>query len=378
MQATKKIEIGPWLALFHLTLSLRLSHQLLLHFGEIDALLAAKPPALRALGVPEAAIFAFSSYQSKMPKALTQAIEESLAWANQPQRHILCLDDTRYPQALKEISCPPLLLFVEGEASLLSQPQIALVGSRHASHAGLENARWFAKELARQGLVVTSGLALGIDGAGHEGALAGGGQTLAVMATGMDRIYPSRHQDLALRIKGQGALISEFPLGTAPVKANFPRRNRIISGLAQGVLVVEAALRSGSLVTARCAAEQGREVFAVPGSIHQPTSHGCHALIRQGAKLVESVQDILEELPGSFGARQGKTRRSAGDGIQLSPELRQLLDCVDFEPTPIDLILQRCDAEVVALSPLLMQLELEGYICATTGGFVKQAGIDKT
>jgi len=211
-------------------------------------------------------------------------------------RHILTLHDPAYPALLKEIADPPPLLFVRGDPAVLSRPQLGIVGSRNPTPGGRSLAEDFARSLSRCGLVVTSGMALGIDAAGHRGALRGGGTTLAVAGTGPDRIYPARHRDLARAIVEQGAIISEFAPGTPALPSNFPRRNRIISGLSLGVLVVEAACRSGSLITARLAAEQGREVFALPGSIHNPLARGCHHLIRQGAKLVEDIEDIVEEL----------------------------------------------------------------------------------
>ena len=225
-------------------------------------------------------------------------VDVDLAWLEQPGTEIILFNDNSYPPLLKTITDPPPLLFVIGDAAILKQKQLAMVGSRHPTPGGRETAHDFALHLATNGIVITSGLALGIDGASHEGALAAGGLTVAVAGNGLDRVYPARHRELAHRISENGALVSEFPPGTAPVASNFPRRNRIISGLSMGVLVVEAALHSGSLITARTAIEQGREVFAVPGSIHNPQAKGCNSLIRQGAKLVETATDIFEELGG--------------------------------------------------------------------------------
>ncbi|MGH8552168.1 MAG: DNA-processing protein DprA, partial [Methylococcales bacterium] len=234
------------------------------------------------------------------------AIDNDLEWLNQPGHQAVTLDDPRYPSRLKEIAVPPPVLFVTGEVSLLSTPQLAIVGSRNPSPSGIDIARDFAANLCGSGLTITSGMALGIDGAAHEGCLAAGGKTIAVLGTGPDRVYPARHKQLAWKIAERGCLVTEFPPGTRPKASNFPRRNRVISGLSLGVLVVEAAIESGSLITARLALEQGREVFAIPGFIHNPLARGCNALIKKGAKLVESVHDILEELHG-FQAKEIST-----------------------------------------------------------------------
>jgi DNA processing protein len=253
----------------------------------------------------------FSATRSQLEKILTRknesinvvldgvdktAFETELAWLSETGHHLVTWADTDYPPLLREIPAPPVVLYVIGDRQSLSHPQFAIVGSRNPTPMGRENAHAFAKTLAGAGLTITSGLALGIDGAAHRGALDAGGKTIAVVGTGLDRVYPARHRDLAHAVVQQGALVSEFPLGTPPKSENFPVRNRIISGLSLGTLVVEAAVQSGSLITARLATEQGREVFAIPGSIHSPQARGCHALIRQGAKLVETAQDILEEL----------------------------------------------------------------------------------
>ncbi len=243
-----------------------------------------------------------------------QRVSAEIAWLSQEHAHLVTIDDVRYPALLRQIADPPPLLYVRGDVAALARPQIALAGSRNPTAGGRRNAREFATALSRCGLAVTAGLALGIDASAHLAALQAGGLTIAIMGTGVDRIYPSQHRQLAHDIIRSGALVTEMPLGSGPSAENFPRRNRIISGMAAGVLVVEAGIRSGALITARFAAEQGREVFAIPGSIHSPLSRGCHALIRQGAKLVEGTADILEELclsipatpeppvPGSSGA----------------------------------------------------------------------------
>src|SRR5512134_1757597 len=227
------------------------------------------------------------------------SVAAALAWAAQPGNAIVTLADAAYPRSLLEIPDPPALLYVRGRIELLAVNALAIVGSRNGTAQGLSNAESFARTLSRSGLTIVSGLALGIDAAAHRGALDGPGSTIGVLGTGIDVSYPARNSELFAALAGRGAIVSEFPLGTPPVAANFPRRNRIISGLARGVLVVEAALDSGSLITARLAGEQGRDVYAVPGSIHSPLSKGCHALIRQGAKLVESAQDVLGEIAGA-------------------------------------------------------------------------------
>jgi DNA processing protein len=250
--------------------------------------------------------------------------------------------------------------------------QLAIVGSRNPTPSGQQTAMDFARFLARAGLVISSGLAAGIDGAAHRGALQTDTPTLAVTGTGLDRVYPARHRDLAHRIAEQGALVSELPPGTPPLPANFPRRNRIISGLSIGTLVVEAAQKSGSLITARLATEQGREVFAIPGSIHNPLARGCHALIRQGAKLVETAEDILEELGPLLGSLVAAGTQAA-DPVEPAPrkwdqEYQQLMAALDFDPAPVDLLIQRSGLTADAVSSMLLLLELEGFVSAAAGG----------
>ena len=266
-------------------------------------------------------------------------VEPDLRWAEDESHHILTLHDLAYPRLLREIADPPPLLFVHGNPALLSRPQIAIVGSRNPSAGGRSLAEDFARSLCRSGLIVTSGMALGIDAASHQGALRAKGGTIAVAGTGPDRIYPARHRSLAQAIVEQGAIISEFSLGTPALPGNFPRRNRIISGLSLGVLVVEAACKSGSLITARLAAEQGREVFALPGSIHNPLARGCHRLIRQGAKLVEDIGDILEELGPLAAVTEYKSEDVTGNNTNtatLPADQLQLLTSLGFEPESID------------------------------------------
>ncbi len=293
-------------------------------------------------------------------------IDGDLVWLAQTNNSAITLNDSRYPALLKEIPDPPPVLFVRGNPDLLSMPQIAVVGSRNPSMLGVETATAFAKTLSQQGFVITSGLALGIDAASHRGALNAKGYTIAVAGTGLDRVYPARHIDLATEIVNTGAMVSEFPPGTLAKANHFPRRNRIISGLCQGLLVVEAAKSSGSLITARMALEQNREVFAIPGSIHNPLARGCNALIREGAKLVETTQDILEE----FNQYIQKDGNYSAITMQSTLDLEQqtLLNRIMFSPTSIDKLVEESGLPVEAISSMLLILELQGYIEANAGG----------
>jgi DNA processing protein len=307
---------------------------------------------------------------------MKQMREETLAptldWLAQPGHLFLTLADSDYPELLKQIDAPPPVLYLIGNAELLHQPQLAVVGSRNPTPNGLVNAREFARTLASAGLCITSGLAIGIDGAAHQGALDGEGHTVAVTGTGLDRVYPASQRELAHRIADQGVLVSEFSPGTPPLAANFPRRNRIISGLSIGTLVVEAALKSGSLITARLALEQGREVFAIPGSIHNPLARGCHTLIRQGAKLVETASDIMEELAPLLGGLESTSETGADPSSppdrNLDPEYLQLLESVGHDPTSVDSIIERSGLTADIVSSMLLLLELEGYVSSATGG----------
>lgn len=296
---------------------------------------------------------------------------DDLAWLQQaPRRHAVFLDQPGYPSRLAQIANPPPALLMQGEASLLDAPQIAIVGSRNATPAGRDIAYELAAALAEAGLSVTSGLAEGIDAAAHRGALAGGGGTTAVLGTGPDRVYPRQHKDLAHAVCANGLLISEQPVGTPPRGFNFPRRNRIISGLSLGVLVVEAGPRSGSLITARLAADQGREVFAVPGGIHNPLARGCHALIRDGAKLVESVTDILEELPPLPGGQKAADAAPPTCDAEQDP----LLACLGDSPASVDLLVQRTGLTVEEVSTMLLTLQLDGLVTALPGGLYGRRG----
>ncbi|MBC9072883.1 DNA-protecting protein DprA [Thauera sp. CAU 1555] len=300
------------------------------------------------------------------------AIDATLAWALEPGNHVLTLADAAYPRSLLDTADPPVLLYAKGEPALLTRPALALVGARSATAQGQDNARAFARALAEAGFAIVSGLALGIDAAAHRGALeAADGATVAVIGTGADRIYPARNQALARAIAERGLILSEFPLGTPPLPHNFPRRNRLIAGLARGVLVVEAALGSGSLITARLAAEGGREVFAIPGSIHSPLSRGCHRLIRDGAKLVETAADILEELhwgtptnpaPGEP-PPAAETPAAAADDPAAA-----LLVHLGHDPVDLDTLAARSGLTVDALYAILLPMELDGRIARLPGG----------
>lgn len=283
----------------------------------------------------------------------------TLAWLQLPGHAILTLADADYPAALLQIPDPPPLLYLRGNPALLHNQALAVVGSRNATAQGLAHAARFSEELSRTGLTIVSGLALGIDAAAHEGGLRGIGSTVAVIGTGIDIDYPPRHRALAQRIAEQGCIVSEYALGTPPLAPNFPRRNRLISGLSRAVLVVEAAAQSGSLITARMAAEQGRDVFAIPGSIHAPLAKGCHQLIRQGAKLVETTQDILEEFAGTHAVAVA-SRAVAVDDVDPASSL--VLQAMGHDPIDADTLATRCALDVAALAGLLLTLELAGHI----------------
>lgn len=333
--------------------------KLLAAFGLPEAIFAAGRLAARSVAGERAdALFDFDA---------AAAVDHALAWSEQPANHILTLADAGYPPALLEIADPPTLLYVRGNPALLLQRGIAVVGSRNATPQGMQTAEHFAKALAGQGQTIVSGLALGIDTAAHRGALVAGGDTVAVIGTGADRLYPARNQQLALAIAERGAIVSEFPLGTPAVAHNFPRRNRIISGLARGVLVVEAAPESGSLITARLAAEQGREVFAIPGSIHSPVARGCHRLIKQGAKLVETAADILEELTAY-------TAPPAQPAAPAVPADEPLLAALGHDPCSLDELVERTGLSAAGLLPELLALELAGRLAPLPGNRYQRLG----
>lgn len=339
---------------------------LLARFSSARTVLEAPGSALKELGLTAATVRALKNPDNDQ-------IAADLQWLESPHHHLITWGSPDYPALLAQITDPPMALFVLGDASALNFPQLAIVGSRNPTPNGRDNAFQFAKYLTTCGLTITSGLALGIDSAAHQGALAAGGGTIAVCGTGVDEVYPQRNKALYEEIAARGTLVSEFPLGTPPRKEHFPRRNRLISGLSLGTLVVEAASRSGSLITARLASEQGREAFAIPGSIHNPMARGCHRLIRDGAKLVESARDILEEL--------GPLVRALGQGeAPEAPETRQdrpgaldadyemLLDALGFDPAPVDRLVETTGLTSEQVSSMLLILELNGLVEPAPGG----------
>jgi DNA processing protein len=326
---------------------------------DIEQVFSASRATLSALGLSDKIIQAL-----QVPN--WALIETDLDWLNQTQNYAITLEDVNYPPQLKEISSPPPVLFVKGQIEILGQAQIAMVGSRNPSTQGAKIATEFAQALAQAGFVITSGMALGIDAASHQGALNVNRPTIAVAGTGLDRVYPACHKQLATQIVEVGALVSEFPPGTSAKASHFPRRNRIISGLCQGLLVVEAAQQSGSLITARLALEENREVFAIPGSIHNPLARGCNALIRQGAKLVETVEDIFEELGQYNHIPMENVAR--GQQTMLDLEQQNLLKLLDYNPTTIDTLVQESGWSVETISSMLLVLELQGYIAEAAGG----------
>lgn len=333
--------------------------KLLTAFGLPDAVFAASRSALR--GVVSDKIIDLL-LDSDRDTAITQA----LSWSQGVGQHILTLADAEYPQALLEIPDPPTVLYVRGRVDLLNRPALAIVGSRNPTPQGVQNAERFAAAFAEAGLVIASGMALGIDGAAHRGALAAGGDTVAFIGTGIDRIYPARHRELALEIGSKGSIVSEFPIGTPVSAYNFPRRNRLISGFSRGTLVVEAAVESGSLITARLAAEQGREVFAIPGSIHSPQSRGCHKLIKQGAKLVETAQDVLEEIRWTPATPMAAS--SVPEAAATTSAANDLLTAMSFDPCSADELAVRSGLTAEALSVMLLHLELDGRVASLPGG----------
>lgn len=361
-------------------LALNLSHvslkqlqEILVYFGSLSSAVSAGEGEWK-----NSNILSKNQLEILMSAERPGLVDLALEWGEQPLHSYLSIGSADYPDLLASIDDAPILLSARGNVALLSDPQLAIVGSRHASKQGVNIAKDFAKHLSNQGLTITSGLALGIDAAAHQGGLQGLGKTVAVIGTGLDRIYPAANQTLARQIAEEGLMISEFPLGTPPLAFNFPRRNRIISGLSVGTLVVEAALKSGSLITAKTAIEQGREVFAVPGSINNPLAKGCHQLIKQGAKLVESGQDIFEELSAliEFSLAPPKT---VSDSKQLPFELQgkndslgssklPILEYISYEPIGLDELAVLSKSPVSAIQGQLMMLELSGDIEAMSAG----------
>lgn len=378
MSAAEGDDLDAWLWLVHRTgLGRAAMRRLLAALGSPTAVLRAAPEALQSLISGAAAV-----ELAAPPQGHAQRLSTTRAWlAGSPRRRVLTLADADYPASLLQTADPPLLLYLDGRHELLAADSIAIVGSRAPTPQGLDNARQFAAELSGRGWTIVSGLASGIDGAAHQGALGGAGSTIAVVGTGLDQTYPRAHQALAQRIAAEGLLVSEYAVGTPPLAAHFPQRNRIIAGLARGTLVVEAALRSGSLITARLAVEAGREVFAIPGSIRSPQARGCHALLREGAKLAESAQDILDELiavprqatmafvapmPGAVAAAVDQTR---ADGDEDDDEV---LRALGHDPATLDALIARCGWPAPALNVRLMELELEGRVARLPGGLYQR------
>lgn len=352
-------------------LGLKTFHHLLHEFGSVKAMLAANYSDLAGLGIRPAICESICDLAAAPEKYQQSSdVVQLQAWASVDSHHVFCIEDASYPALLKEIYCPPPILYLDGRLDAFSMPAIAMVGSRHPSIAGRQHAFVFARDLSQAGLCVNSGLALGIDAASHQGVVDAGGITCAVMGTGLDVIYPRQHVQLADNIRERGALVSEMPLGSKPVPANFPRRNRIISGLSQSVFVVEASVKSGSLITARYALEQNREVFAMPGAIDNPMSRGCHALIKQGAKLVEAVEDILEDwqidyLPVALTQAESETT-SLGP---LSVDERSIVSLLNYECVSFDLLAVNTGLDISKLTHALIGLELKGVLCSVPGGY---------
>jgi DNA processing protein len=359
-------EVSAWLALWRVKgVGAKTYVALLDVFGSPSAVFSAPIVELKKAGL--------SANVAELIKRFDHdEIEPDLKWLENEGCHLMCWHDADYPVLLKEIPDPPPVLFIRGDRSLLGSLQIAMVGTRNPSPMALKTTQAFAKSFAKFGLTVTSGLALGVDQAAHKGALAATGATIAVAATGLDRVYPAQHKSLAEEIIKTGALVSEFPIGTQAKPGYFPRRNRIISGLSLGVLVVEAAIKSGTLVTARHAMEQGREVFAIPGSIHNPLSKGCHHLIRQGAKLIETADDVLEDLGNlslvAIGAAVGEEADEALNSLSLEGDYAVLLEKIAFDPTSVDDLIAQTDFTAEEISSMLLVLELEGLVSSAPGG----------
>lgn len=350
-------------------LALTLAHEvgnrsirkLLLAFGAPGAILSARREDLEQIVSARLA-------DKILEGAPGETVQAALVWLEQKDHHLLTLADPDYPAPLLEIADPPVILYLAGRRQLLPAHALAVVGSRNPSPKGLENAEALAKALSDASHTVVSGLAEGIDSAAHRGGLAGEASTIAVVGTGLDRVYPARNRDLAKDIEERGALVSEFPLGTRALPGNFPRRNRIISGLSKGCLVVEAAIQSGSLITARCALEQGREVFAVPGSIHSPLAKGCHALIKQGAKLVETATDVLEELRPSTRSRVPWVAANTSQ----NGDKADLLVHVGYDPVDLDAICLRSGLTPDVVMANLLELEFTGCVSVLAGGLYQR------
>ncbi len=365
--------LSYWLTLRHTAgVGNRTFHTLLDAFGSVEAVLNASHKQLSAINLKPDVISALLSEEKP-------DISTDLNWSQQENHLIITLLDETYPAQFKQLPDAPPVLYVRGDPEYLQRPQLAMVGARNPTAAGRNTAKEFARHLSDAGITIISGLASGIDGASHEGALQGLAGTIAVVAHGLDIVYPAQHQNLAQRITEHGAVISEMPVGTEPLPGLFPRRNRLISALALGTLVVEAAQKSGSLITARCALEQNKEVFAIPGSIHNPMAKGCHQLIRQGAKLVETADDILEELCFSLKEKpdypqksEKNTPENHKDSHQaLDPDHQKLLKCLAYEPASIDELVLSSHFKAAEIASMLLILELEGIVACQDGHYTR-------
>lgn len=343
------------------------ARRLLAAFGSPEAALAAGAGAWREVAGHEAA----AGLAQAVPDTLQALFVRTAEWQQaSPQHHLLTWGDPDYPAVLLQLPDPPPLLYAVGRLAQLRAPCLAMVGSRHATPAGRDNAHAFASHFSQRGLTVVSGLALGIDAAAHEGALEGPGSTIAVVGTGLNQVYPRRHTALAARVAATGLMLSEFPLGTPPLPPNFPKRNRLIAGLSLGTLVVEAAVQSGSLITARLANEFGREVFAIPGSIHSPQSRGCHRLIQQGAKLVETAEDVLQEL--AWTPRNADAARPSPATQTPASATDSLLTALGHDPVTLDALIARCGWPAHLLSAKLLEFELLGQVARLPGGLYQR------
>lgn len=368
----KKIEdLEYWLKLWRVPgVGSKYFQRLLASFDSPKDIFHASSASLKHAGISQNLADAILAHKD------SDSATADLDWLKAANNHfIITLDCPEYPSLLKQTDSPPPLLYIHGNLSIINDPQLAIVGSRNPTQSGLTSAYDFAKYIAQTGMCITSGLALGIDGSAHQGALDAAAPTIAIIATGIDRVYPAKHRNLAHQIVEKGAIISEFPVGTQPRSSNFPRRNRIISGLAHGTLVVEAALKSGSLITARLASEQGREVFAIPGSIHNPLAKGCHQLIRQGAKLVETGQDILEEMSAVIDLSQVDSITTSPAEEQTptntddkNPEQQLLLEKMGYDPISIDTLVVSTGLKPESIAAMLLILELQNHVSSNGGG----------
>ncbi len=359
--------LAAWLALLHCPgIGPRRYRTLLEYYHQPRTLLDAGASEINRLDLP-------NKTKAWLKKPDWRKVEPDLTWLNSsPDHHIISINDQDYPERLKQIDSAPPLLFTMGNNELLKTTQLGIVGSRNPSAGGKENSFHFAQSLSQAGLTITSGMALGIDAAAHKGALASSGKTIAVTGNGLDRVYPARHRQLAHDIAASGTIISEFPIGTPPLPDHFPRRNRIISGLSLGILVVEATPKSGSLISARLANEQGLEVFAIPGSIHNPLARGCHQLIRQGAKLVETTADILEEIGVQLN-NAPMTDTNPKANMELDASSLKLLSIIGHDPCSIDTLIARSQLPAEQISSILLVLELRGMVSSLAGGLYIKA-----